>query len=146
MGVKIIKPEDTFGIRKKVLRENIPLPYEFPGDFDENTIHFGYFVDDQLVSVASIMKSSHDYFSETNQYQLRGMATLTEFQGQSIGSKLLLEVMQFIEERQAELLWFNARIKALTFYKKLGFETIGAEFDINYVGGHYVMYKHLKRS
>ncbi|MDP3352599.1 MAG: hypothetical protein Q8S44_02540, partial [Flavobacteriaceae bacterium] len=73
MAVKIIKPEDTFGIRKKVLRENIPLPFEFSGDFDESTIHFGYFIDDNLVSVATIMKSSHPYF-EGNQYQRRGMA------------------------------------------------------------------------
>lgn len=145
MGVQKIKPEDTFEIRKKVLRENIPLPYEFPGDFDESTIHFGYFIDDQLVSVASFMKSSHSYFHEKNQYQLRGMATLVAYQGKSIGTMLLLEAIKYLKEKQAELLWFNARIKALKFYQNLRFQTIGEEFDIPYVGGHYVMYQNLNQ-
>lgn len=146
MGVKIIKPEDTFEIRKKVLRENIPLPYEFPGDYDESTVHFGYFIKDELVSVATILKSSHDYFHQKNQYQLRGMATLVEYQGNQIGSKLLTEILHFLVNKNAEILWFNARIKALNFYQKLGFQTIGEEFDINYVGGHYVMFKYLKQN
>lgn len=143
MAVKIIKPEDTFEIRKKVLRENIPLPYEFPGDFDDSTTHFGFFIDNQLVSVATILKSSHPYF-EGNQYQLRGMATLVEFQGQSIGSILLTEIINQLKSRKAEILWFNARIKASNFYQKLGFQTIGDEFVIPYVGGHYVMFKKLQ--
>lgn len=142
MSVKIIKPEATFEIRQKVLRENIPLPYEFPGDFDKTTTHFGFFVDNQLVSVATILKSSHHYF-KGNQYQLRGMATLTAYQGQAIGSKLLTEIMKHLKTKNAEILWFNARIKALNFYQKLGFQTIGEEFNIKYVGGHYVMYKNL---
>lgn len=142
MTIKIIKPEDTFEIRKKVLRENIPLPFEFPGDFDNDTTHFGFFVDEKLVSVATILKSSHPYF-EGNQYQLRGMATLSEYQGKEIGSKLLTKIMNYLASENAEILWFNARIKALTFYQKLGFQTIGEVFDIPYVGGHYVMFKNM---
>ncbi|MDP3353786.1 MAG: GNAT family N-acetyltransferase, partial [Flavobacteriaceae bacterium] len=65
------------------------------------------------------------------------------YQGQAIGSKLLTEIINNIKSENAELLWFNARIKALNFYQKLGFQTIGEEFDIPYVGGHYVMFKKL---
>lgn len=139
MTVKIIKPADTFEIRKKVLRENIPLPYEFPGDFDVTTTHFGFFVDDQLVSVASIMKSSHQFF-KGNQFQLRGMATLNEFQGKGIGSQLLKEIIQYYQNEKDAIFWFNARINALKFYEHLGFKTMGEPFEINYVGIHYVMF------
>jgi GNAT superfamily N-acetyltransferase len=139
VNVKIIKPEDTFPVRQEVLRKGIPLPYEFHGDFDKDTQHFGYFVNENLVSVATIMKSSHSYF-EGNQYQLRGMATLGEFQGKGIGSQLLKEIIQFYTKEKADIIWFNARIKALKFYEHLGFQTIGDPFEINYVGTHYVMF------
>ncbi len=142
MSVKIIKPTDTFEIRKEVLRKGIPLPFEFPGDFDENTTHFGFFVDDKLVSVATVLKSSHALFAE-NQYQLRGMATLTEYQGKGYGSILVQSIITFVKDKSAEVLWFNARIIALNFYQNLGFQTIGDEFELQYVGKHYVMYQKL---
>lgn len=140
MEVKIISASETFPVRIEVLRKGIPLPYEFPGDFDEKTTHFGLFIDKQLVSVASVLQSSHSYFEGT-QFQLRGMATLSEYQGKGIGSVLLKHIIEFVKTNKAEVLWFNARIKALRFYQKLGFEIIGPEFDILHVGRHYVMYK-----
>ncbi|MDP2089523.1 MAG: GNAT family N-acetyltransferase [Flavobacteriaceae bacterium] len=143
MTVKIIKPEDTFEIRKKVLRENIPLPYEFPGDFDESTTHFGFFIENKLVSVATVLKSSNQLFSG-NQYQLRGMATLSAYQGKGYGSVLLQSIIEFLKDKKAEILWFNARIIALNFYQKLGFQTIGELFELQYVGEHYIMFKKFK--
>ncbi len=140
MEVKIIQASETFPVRIEVLRKGIPLPYEFPGDFDENTTHFGLFISDKLVSVATVLISSHAYF-EGHQFQLRGMATLSKYQGKGIGSVLLKHIIEFVKTNKAEVLWFNARIKALRFYQKLGFEIIGPEFDILHVGGHYVMYK-----
>lgn len=139
-SIKIIKPEDVFPIRKEVLRKGIPLPFEFQGDFDTTTTHFGYFVDDKLVSVATVLASAHPYFTG-NQFQLRGMATLVEYQGKGLGSLLVKEIEKFIVDKNAAFLWFNARVKALNFYKQLGFETIGAEFELPFVGMHYVMFK-----
>jgi GNAT superfamily N-acetyltransferase len=141
-AVKIIKPEDTFEIRKEVLRKGIPLPYEFPGDFDQETTHFGFFIDDQLISVATVLKSSHPLLSG-NQYQLRGMATLTDYQGKGYGSILVQSILEFVKEKSADTLWFNARIIALNFYRQLGFQTIGEEFELPYVGKHFVMYQKL---
>lgn len=143
MEVKIIQASETFPVRIEVLRKGIPLPFEFSGDYDENTTHFGLYIDKQLVSVATVLVSSHAYF-EGNQFQLRGMATLAEYQGKGIGSVLLRHIIDFVKNNKADVLWFNARIKALRFYQKLGFETIGPEFDIQHVGGHYVMFKNFK--
>lgn len=139
-SIRIIKPEETFPVRQEVLRKGIPLPYEFQGDFDATTTHFGYFVGDQLVSVATVLQASHPFF-KGNQYQLRGMATLAAFQGKGLGSLLVHEIERFLSDKKAELLWFNARVKALNFYRKLGFETTGEEFELPHVGMHYVMFK-----
>ncbi|NEW78494.1 MAG: GNAT family N-acetyltransferase [Gelidibacter sp.] len=138
--IKEISAEETFPIRLKVLRKNIPLPYEFNGDFDKDTIHLGAFKNDKLIAVSSYMKASNKNF-ERNQYQLRGMATLTEYQGFGAGKLMLEKAVQILKEKNSNVLWCNARIAAVDFYKKQGFQTFGEKFDILYVGEHYVMLK-----
>ena len=141
--IKEIKAEETFSIRKEVLRKNIPLPYEFKGDFDDDTIHLGAFKDGLLVGVSSFMKSSNTLF-KGNQYQLRGMATLTEYQGLGVGKRMVLKIEELLTKRGIDLVWCNARIVAVGFYKKLGYQIIGDPFEIKYIGTHYVMFKKIK--
>lgn len=133
---------NTFPIRLEVLRKNIPLPYEFNGDFDSETFHLGAYKDDELIAVSSYMKTSNSNF-EGNQYQLRGMATLTEHQGSGAGKLMLQQAFLILKERNTKVLWCNARIAAVDFYKKQGFQTFGEKFEILHVGGHYVMFKEL---
>ncbi len=140
--IKEISAEETFPIRLEVLRKNIPLSFEFNGDFDSDTIHLGAFKNDKLIAVSSYMKANYKDF-EGNQYQLRGMATLTEYQGFGAGKLMLQKAVQILKEKNSNLLWCNARIAAVEFYKKQGFQTFGEKFDISYVGNHYVMFKKL---
>ena len=140
--IKEISAEETFPIRLEVLRKNIPLPFEFNGDFDKDTIHLGAFKNDKLIAVSSYMKASNKNF-EGNQYQLRGMATLTEYQGFGAGKLMLEKAVQILKEKNSDLLWCNARIAAVDFYKKQGFRTFGEIFEISYVGEHYVMLKEI---
>ena len=44
-------------------------------------------------------------------------------------------------KKKGTLLWCNARIIAIEFYKKIGFQIKGEEFDIADIGKHYFMYK-----
>ena len=138
--IKEISAKETFPIRLEVLRKNIPLPYEFNGDFETDTIHLGAFKDEKLIAVSSYMKAGYKDF-EGNQFQLRGMATLTEFQGFGAGKLMLQKAVQIIKEKNCNLLWCNARIAAVDFYKKQGFQTFGEKFEISLVGEHYVMFK-----
>ncbi|MDO9595684.1 MAG: GNAT family N-acetyltransferase [Lutibacter sp.] len=140
--IKEISAEETFPIRLEVLRKNIPLPYEFDGDFDKETIHLGAFKNDKLIAVSSFMKASNKNF-EGNQYQLRGMATLKEYQGFGAGKLMLEKAAQILKEKNSQVLWCNARIAAVEFYKKQGFQTFGEKFEISYVGEHYVMLKEM---
>ncbi len=144
MIVKIISAEDTYDIRKKVLRKDIPLPFKFDGDFDKGTLHFGAYVGEIQIGVASFMKVNLEGFSGEH-YQLRGMATLTEYQGKGGGRALLNSAEEILKQKKCNMIWCNARIVAQKFYKKNGFTTTGTQFNIKYVGPHYKMYKTIKK-
>ncbi len=140
--VKYISAEDTYQIRKQILRKNSPLSEKTEGDFDKNTFHLGAFNDTKLVSVATFMQNNCPHF-EGVQYRLRGMATLENHQQKGFGKLLIKRAEIILKERRATVLWCNARIGALNFYKRLSFKTKGSKFDIQYIGLHYIMYKQL---
>ncbi len=141
--IKLISPEDTYKIRRVILRKNIPLSEKSEGDFDKDTFHLGAFIEGELISVATLIKNESSFF-EGSQYRLRGMATSENYQGKGLGKKLILKAEEILKERKVDVLWFNARIVALEFYKKLGYKIIGEEFDIQFIGTHYTMSKKFK--
>ena len=138
--IKRISPQETYAIRKEVLRRNIPLPYEFNGDLDKSTFHLGVFKEDKLIAVSSYMKSSSKSLLG-EQYQLRGMATLNEFQGFGAGKLMVEEAFSILAKLKVDYLWCNARIIAVKFYEKQGLKTIGDSFEVPFVGEHFVMFK-----
>lgn len=111
----------------------------FQGDNDELTFHLGAFVDKKLVSVASFYFERNEKFPDQNQYRLRGMATLPEFQGQGLSSALLRTAFPVIKQNQCTLLWCNAREKAIGFYTNVGFVSHGEPFSIPHIGKHILM-------
>ena len=138
--IKRISAQETYAIRKEVLRRNMPLPYEFNGDLDKFTFHLGVFKEDKLIAVSSYMKSSSKNFTGS-QYQLRGMATLNEFQGFGAGKLMVEEAFSILAKLKINYLWCNARIIAVKFYKKQGLKIIGESFEIPIVGEHFLMFK-----
>ena len=140
--IKIISLEETYQIRKEVLRKNIDLPYTFNGDQEKETIHLGLYLNNNLTGVVSFMKSTHKDL-KGEQYQLGGMAILHEFQGEGYGNILILNGIEKLKNKQIDIVWCNARVSALHFYQKNGFQIIGDEFDIPKIGGHFVMYKNI---
>ena len=142
--IKKIRVEETYPLRKEVLRKGMTLSHEMPGDQDSDSFHLGVYEDDQLVCIASFMKNKHpDFLGE--QFQLRGMATAEQARGRGIGRLILKEGIKELKRRKIELLWCNAREVALGFYQKLGFKTHGQAFEVPQVGMHYMMYIHLQR-
>ncbi|WP_456424020.1 GNAT family N-acetyltransferase [Lutibacter sp.] len=138
--IKKIKAIETYPIRLEILRKNIPLPYKFKGDLDTETFHLGAFRNNKLIAVSSYMKVNNKDFTG-NQYQLRGMATLKDYRGLGAGKLMLQEAFIMLKDYRIDYLWCNARIVAVNFYKKQGFQTFGNEFEIPIVGKHYIMYK-----
>lgn len=141
--IKKITCLDTFPVRSAVLRQGKPIETcFFLGDDDKYTIHFGLFLNDDLIGVASVFKAKNEIFDTSIQLQLRGMAILKEFQGLGYGSKILEEICNFVETQNAEVLWFNARKNAVKFYQNFGFSVQGNPFEIPDIGTHFLMFKY----
>ena len=55
--IKRISPEETYLLRREILRKNLPQEsHEFSGDFDDQTFHLGYFVEDRIVGIITVLK------------------------------------------------------------------------------------------
>lgn len=140
LEIKFIKAEETFSIRRQVLRKGIDLPFKFLGDDLSSTFHLGAFYNNELIGVATFMKNNNELFKEVNQYQLRGMATLEKARGKGVGKELLAKAKNILEKKQVSIIWCNAREIAVNFYKKQGYEVIGNAFFIDKIGAHYKMF------
>ena len=125
MKVVKISWRDTIPIRHKVL-----WPDKEP-DFckvegDEKAIHYGMFVDENLVGVASI-------YIDLYQARLRKFAILEEFQNRGLGGKVLMHILDDLSKFQINYFWFDARESAISFYRKFGFQVEGNRFLKNKV-------------
>lgn len=145
LNIRRIPASQTYLVRQPVLRPGRPLSEcIFEGDLSPETFHLGYFKDENLLGVASFMKKQNPMFLQPFQYQLRGMAVLTDLKGKGIGAALLNAGEAEIQKLNASvLLWFNARNYAVGFYKKFGYQTKGTEFDVPGVCPHIVMFQQL---
>ena len=118
MKIKKISSVETYPVRHEVLRKGKPIKTcQFKGDDNKNTTHFGLFLEDKLVGIISVFKEKNNLFSETNQFQIRGMAVLKVFQGKGFGAKLVKEAENHCVNLNADLIWFNARENAVPFYE-----------------------------
>ena len=93
------------------------------------------------VLVRQPIKATPMKLKTKNGYRLRGMATHPDFRRKSAATKLMEESFIFLKQKECDILWCNARLIAVKFYKSLGFKIIGEIFDIPKIGPHYKMYK-----
>lgn len=129
MIIKLIQPSDTWQIRHKVMWPDQPLAF-VQLDEDESGLHFGFFIEEKLVSIVSC-------FISDDEMQFRKLATLPEYQGLGIASGLLKYVFQLARKKELRRIWCNARSNKKSFYEKLGmkdtfqtFSKAGQEFTI----------------
>jgi GNAT superfamily N-acetyltransferase len=149
--VRALDPADVRPMRSLVLRPGQPpqnLVYD--GDDHPQALHAGAFDGDLLVSIATVYPEAppdalrgplpEAAYAEGASFRLRGMATLPERQGGGYGRATLKAACAHVREAGARYLWCNARVTALGFYERLGFEAVGEEFEIAGIGPHYVMW------
>ena len=120
-----------YDLRGRVLRPGRPPEdSRFPGDDAPTTVHWGAFVGGKCVGVASL-------FAERG-VRLRGMAVEPDLCGQGIGTALIRHIQRTAAEK-GQSLWCSARVSAVGFYEKLGWETEGDVFNVPLIGPHYIM-------
>ena len=146
IDIRLITAKDTLPLRHKVLKPFLATDEEcaLPGDDLPTTFHMGLFIEGRLLSICTFMHEAHPDLPAENAFRLRGMATDDNYRGQGLGHVLLSHVEDYLrEKKKCDFLWFNARIKAFSFYEKLGFSYYGPLFDMKDIGPHKVMYKKL---
>ncbi|PWL32000.1 GNAT family N-acetyltransferase [uncultured Roseivirga sp.] len=130
MTISPIIPEQTWEIRHRVMWPVQPFDYVKLAN-DNEGLHFGYFVDGNLISVIS------GFFNEeTKEAQFRKFATLQEFQSKGYGSQLLSHLIEEFTARGAIRIWCNARVIATALYERFGMHKTNQTFTklgIDYV-------------
>jgi GNAT superfamily N-acetyltransferase len=141
IAIRAISAEATITIRWSILRPGYPKETAiFPGDDAAGTRHFGVFLDEELVGVASLYEAQLPENPGTGPtVQLRGMATLPKVRGTGCGRALLAGCVEAASRMGCVLLWCNARKTAVEFYRKHGWKVCSDEFEIPTVGPHYRM-------
>jgi predicted GNAT family N-acyltransferase len=136
-----VTAEEVRPIRRRVLRAGLPSAnVEFEGDDALDTLHLGGFLDGVLVAVATVVRRPPPgEASAPRAWQVRGMATEPEARGRGIGGELLDRCVVHVERSRGDLIWCNARTRAVPFYERHGFVAEGATFDVPDLGAHLRM-------
>ncbi len=120
MTINQITWQRTIDIRHKVLWPNKPAEF-CKVEGDEQALHFGYFDEEELVSVASI-------YIDGDKARLRKFATLHAFQGRGIGTRLIEHILLELSQQGISYFWCDARASAVGFYARFGMKPFGEQF------------------
>ena len=78
---------------------------------------------------------------QENQYRLRAMAVREGYRGQGYGDAIVEAGLNHLRELGVEVVWCDARVAALNFYRRLQFEEIEEEYESPIIGMHRFMWK-----
>lgn len=143
-NVRPISAAETRPLRRELLRPFQTLEeLVFAGDDSEDTLHAGAFVGPRLIGIASVSRDQLPGTQDKDAWKLRGMAVRPELRGRGLGRALLESCIAHVEGRGGRLLWCSGRTSAMGFYRSLGFEPSGDEYQVEGTGPHYRMIKTL---
>jgi len=128
MKIRVISWQQTIPLRQSVLWPSKSPEYCYIEGDDEG-LHFGAFINEELVCVASV-------YLTLNKARLRKFATDANYQQQGIGSKMLTHIILSLKDRQVGYLWCDARESATNFYKRFGMSACSERFykaDVSYL-------------
>ena len=137
--------EEIIPLRHRILRAGLPIEEaHFDGDREPTTHHVAAFDGMAAVGCATLVLNP---WEGEPAWQLRGMATDAAWQRCGVGQAVWQYAVDCaIESSPVRLLWCNARVPALEFYKRQGWEVVSEQFEIPTAGPHRKMIRNLKRS
>jgi GNAT superfamily N-acetyltransferase len=74
-------------------------------------------------------------------WRLRAMATADGFRDRGLGRRVLDAIVDHVADAGGGLLWCGARIRAVPFYERAGFSTLGDVYEEPDVGAHVLMWR-----
>ena len=131
--IKILKSKEElnlgFALRIEVFvkEQKVPIELELDDkDHSDNTVHIGYFHEDNLIGVARLIDMDKDVI------HIGRVVIDKEYRGQGIGRELIIgceNIAQLILKRKI-IIELSAQIQAENFYKSLGYNRVN---DIIYL-------------
>ena len=125
--IKILESKEElnlgFALRIEVFvrEQKVPMELELDEkDHSENTVHIGYFHDDNLIGVARLIDMDKDVI------HIGRVVIDKEYRGQGIGRELIIgceNIAQQILKRKI-IIELSAQIQAENFYKSLGYNRV----------------------
>jgi predicted GNAT family N-acyltransferase len=145
MEVRIITPEETRELRHLVLWPHLERLEQCvtDADFLHETFHLGTFQSGRLVAVGTFFPQDPFRAIFPGAYRLRAMASHPEVRGQGAGAALVRNGFLEIQKRGANVLWCDARLKAVPFYASLGMQALPEVYEVPLIGPHQFMWKEL---
>ncbi len=144
--IRAIPALQTRSLRERVLRPGQSADeLEYPRDDAADTRHFGAYLGNELVGVASIYRELQPDAQESVAWRLRGMATDTSVRRTGIGGALVEACKFHVANLGGTRIWCNARSSAVGFYLALGFRAEGREFELPGIGTHVLMWRPVSR-
>ena len=137
--IRRVSTEEIRPLRHRILRPS--QTYDdtlYPGDELPDTVHLGAFDGERLVGIASLYRESRPD-GPPGGWRVRGMATEPDVRGQGFGAALLGAAVEHAAASGGGEVWCNARLVAVDFYRRAGFDVVRGEFDIPGIGSHVVM-------
>lgn len=160
MKTCFVTVEEIRPLRNQVLRPGRPIEtVYYPCDQLQDCFHVGVKTENKVIATATfypdILSKEYQKFlppslrqfdSTPKVYRLRGMASDPNYRGKGLGKLVLNFAYEELIRRNTPYIWCNARVVAIGFYEKLGYQIIGEEFQIPDIGGHFIAYKNLTQN
>jgi ribosomal protein S18 acetylase RimI-like enzyme len=149
-----LQPEDIQQLRNEVLWPHKSFEQcVLETDHLPSTFHFGVKVDGLTVATVTFQQEKSDklkqdsskdvsqYALQEKQYRLRAMAVREGYRGQGFGDAIVEAGLNHLRELGVEVVWCDARVAALNFYRRLHFNELEEEYEIPIIGKHRFMWK-----
>ena len=154
-----VAAETVRPLRAAVLRPGLPADLSvYPGDDDPDTSHVAIRdgPDGPVVAVGSLLAQDPPEWlsrgprvpvAEAGErwWRIRGMATVEGRRGQGLGRQVLDSLLEAAARGGGGVVWCNARVPALDFYLRAGFEPVSAVFEEPLIGPHRTMLRRVPR-
>jgi len=139
---QMLPPEEIQQLRNEVLWphksfENCILET----DRLSTTLHFGVQLDGLTVATVTLQQERSRKIEQERQYRLRAMAVREGYRGQGFGDAIVEAGLNHLRELGVEVVWCDARVAALNFYRRLHFNELEEEYEIPIIGMHRFMWK-----
>jgi GNAT superfamily N-acetyltransferase len=142
--VEEVPTSEVLVLRMAVLRDGTPSQDpRYADDDTEGSVNLGIRESGLLVACSTWLPRPWPLDQTAPATQLRGMAVAKHLQSKGLGNILLQAGITRAKTLESTYVWARARDRALYFYERNGFETIGDQFidEASGLGHHLVMLK-----